>query len=69
LTIIYVLCIYVCFVVLAITFDRVDLKKLVNALRRIVVDLKDRRLAENLYMGQKVRKNRSSNFRNWRGYR
>jgi len=38
-------------------FDRVDWKKLMNALplRRIGVHWKDRRLIENLYIGQKVR--------------
>jgi len=35
--------------------NRVNWKKLMNALRRIGVDWKDRRLMGNLYMGQKVR--------------
>jgi len=36
-------------------FNRVDWKKLMNALRRIRVDCKDRRLIGNIYMSQKVR--------------
>src|SRR6218665_687574 len=47
--------IYVCFVDYEKAFDRVDWKKLMNALRRIGVDWKDRRLIGNLHMGQKVR--------------
>ena len=47
--------IYVCFVEFEKAFDIVDWKKLMNALRRIGVDWKDRRLIGNLCMGQKVR--------------
>src|SRR6218665_661862 len=36
-------------------FDRVDWKKLINILRRMGVDCRDRRLIGNLYMGQKIR--------------
>src|SRR6218665_3723247 len=47
--------IYVCFVDYEKAFDRVDWNKLMNALRRIGADWKDRRLIGNLYMDQKVR--------------
>ena len=48
--------VYVCFVDYEKAFDRVglDWKKLMNALRRLEEDWKDRRLIRNLYMGQKV---------------
>ena len=36
-------------------FDRVDWKKLINVLRRMDVDWRDRRLIGNLYLGQKIR--------------
>ena len=36
-------------------FDRVDWKKLINILRRMGLDWRDRRLIGNLYMGQKIR--------------
>src|SRR6218665_1079905 len=36
-------------------FDRLNWKTLTNALRRIGVDWKDRRLKGNLYMGQTIR--------------
>ena len=35
-------------------FDRVDWRKLINALRRRGIDWKDRRLIGNLYMNQTV---------------
>jgi len=41
----------ICFVDYKKAFDRVDWKKLMNALRRIGVDWKDRRLIGNLYIG------------------
>ena len=47
--------IYICFVDYEKAFERVDWKKLMNALRRIGIDWRDRRLIGNLYMGQKVR--------------
>ena len=47
--------IYVCFVDYEKAFDRVDWKKLMNALRRKGVDWKERRLIGNLYMGQRVK--------------
>src|SRR6218665_894241 len=55
--------IYVCFVDYEKAFDRVDWNKLMNALRRIGVDWKDRRLIGNLYMDQKCKhKNRRRMF-------
>ena len=47
--------VYICFVDYEKAFDRVDWKKLINILRRMGVDWKDRRLIGNLYMGQKIR--------------
>src|SRR3984885_14147392 len=47
--------VYICFVDYEKAFDRVDWKKLMQALRRVGVDWRDRRLIGNLYMGQKVR--------------
>src|SRR5215469_18848896 len=47
--------VYICFVDYEKAFDRVDWKKMINALRRIGVDWRDRRLIANLYLGQKVR--------------
>ncbi len=46
---------YICFVDYEKAFDRVDWKKLINILRRMGVDWRDRRLIGNLYMGQKIR--------------
>ena len=47
--------VYVCFVDYEKAFDRVDWKKLMQALIRLGIDWKDRRLIRNLYMGQKIR--------------
>ncbi|PGH37471.1 MAG: hypothetical protein CRN43_21000, partial [Candidatus Nephrothrix sp. EaCA] len=47
--------VYICFVDYEKAFDRVDWKKLINALRRMGVDWRERRLIGNLYLGQKVR--------------
>ena len=47
--------VYICFVDYEKAFDRVDWRKLMNALRRRGVDWKDRRLIGNLYMGQTVK--------------
>ena len=44
-----------CFVDYEKAFDRVDWKKLMQALIRLGIDWKDRRLIRNLYMGQKIR--------------
>jgi hypothetical protein len=46
--------VYICFVDYEKAFDRVNWKKLMNILRRIGVDYRDRRLIGNLYMGQTV---------------
>jgi Reverse transcriptase (RNA-dependent DNA polymerase) len=47
--------VYICFVDYEKAFDRVNWRKLLNALRRMGIDWRDRRLIGNLYMGQKVR--------------
>src|SRR6218665_921721 len=47
--------VYICFVDYEKAFDRVDWKNLINALRRMGVDWRERRLIGNLYLGQKVR--------------
>ena len=44
--------VYVSFIDYEKAFDRVDWKKLMRVLRRLGVDYRDRRLIENLYMGQ-----------------
>ena len=44
-----------CFVDYEKAFDRVDWKKLMNALRKKGVDWKERRLIGNLYMGQRIK--------------
>ena len=44
--------VYVSFIDYEKAFNRVDLKKLMRVLRRLGVDYRDRRLIENLYMGQ-----------------
>src|SRR6218665_2945855 len=46
---------YIRFVDYNKAFDIVNWKKLVNILRRMGVDWRDRRLTGNLYMGQKIR--------------
>jgi len=40
--------VYICFVDYKKAFDRVDWKKLINILRRMIVDWRDRRLIGNL---------------------
>ena len=47
--------VYVCFVDYEKAFDRVDWQKLMEALTRLGVDWRDRRLIANLYMGQAVK--------------
>jgi len=47
--------VYTCFVNYEKAFNRVAWKKLINILRRMGVDWRDRRLIGNLYMGQKIR--------------
>ena len=47
--------VYLCFVNYEKACDRVDWKKLINILRKMGVDWRDRRLIGNLYMGQKIR--------------
>jgi hypothetical protein len=47
--------VYICFVDYEKAFDRVDWRKLMNALRRRGIDWKDRRLIGNLYMNQTVK--------------
>src|SRR6218665_4003161 len=47
--------VYICFVDYEKAFDRVDWKKLINVLKRMGVDWRDKRLIGNLYMEQKIR--------------
>src|SRR6218665_463743 len=47
--------VYICFVDYEKAFDRVEWRRLVHALRRMIIDWRDRRLIGNLYMGQQMR--------------
>src|SRR6218665_1734441 len=47
--------VYICFVDYEKAFDRVEWRRLLHGLRRMGIDWRDRRLIENLYMGQQMR--------------
>ena len=47
--------VYVCFVDYGKAFDRVNLVKLLEVLKSIGVNWRDRRLIDRLYMGQRAR--------------
>ncbi|KAJ4433236.1 hypothetical protein ANN_15495 [Periplaneta americana] len=55
--------VYVVFMDLEKSFDRVDWNKLMRILKKIVVDWKEGRLYSNLYMKQRISQDRKRNVR------